>query len=160
MQFIIWYKRTGIYTSFGVYYTRWDHSRKEAHDLRRRCLSELSGCESTIIRKFTGMDCQESCNCIPLFIEDKLTGDELSAFLLHVKSCKSCYEEMETNYLLKEALSRLEQGESFNIHAELLKKFRIYEKLSGLHNAAQLTRRVILLISAFAVGICMLSLYI
>ena len=114
----------------------------------------------TIIRKFTGMDCQESCNCIPLFIEDKLTGDELSAFLLHVKSCKSCYEEMETNYLLKEALSRLEQGESFNIHAELLKKFRIYEKLSGLHNATQLTRRVILLISAFAVGICMLSLYI
>ena len=110
--------------------------------------------------KFIGMDCQETCNNIPLFIEDKLTGDELSAFLLHVKSCKSCYEEMETSYLLREALSRLEQGESFNIHEELLKKFRIYEKLAGLHNVFQLARRVILLIAAFSVGICMLGLYV
>ena len=106
------------------------------------------------------MDCQETCNNIPLFIEDKLTGDELSTFLLHVKSCKSCYEEMETGYLLREALSRLEQGESFNIHEELLKKLRIYEKLSGLHNAFQLARRVILLFAGFSVGICMLGLYI
>ena len=106
------------------------------------------------------MDCQEINRFMPLFIEDELTGDELSSFILHVKSCADCYEEIETNYLIREALNRLEDGESFNIHSAFTKKLAAYEKISGLHNITVLTRRVILLIAGFVVAIGIVSLYL
>ncbi|HAG68866.1 MAG TPA: hypothetical protein DCL38_02705 [Lachnospiraceae bacterium] len=108
------------------------------------------------------MDCQEANGNISRFIDDGLTGDELSAFLLHIDTCRECYEELETNYLIKESLSRLEveEGASFNIHEELHKKLKVCEQLVGLHNIALLSRRVILLIAALCVGICIVSMYL
>ncbi len=87
-------------------------------------------------------------------------GDELSSFLLHVKSCKDCREEIETNYLIQEALKRLEEGESFNLHSEFQEKLSAYERLDYIHNMANLFRRVILIIAGFLTSICLVSMFL
>ncbi len=106
------------------------------------------------------MDCEEVNSIIPLFLEDKLSGDELSSFLSHIKNCDSCHEEIETKFLINEALSRLEEGESFDIHSEFLNKMAAYDRIDGLHNAMTLTRRIVLLIAGFLTAICLISMFI
>ena len=54
------------------------------------------------------MQCKDAEQLIQNFINDDLTGEPLANFVRHIDHCHSCYEEMETSYLLKEALSRLE----------------------------------------------------
>ncbi|MCR5789991.1 MAG: hypothetical protein K6G83_08890 [Lachnospiraceae bacterium] len=106
------------------------------------------------------MNCQDMNQYIPQFIDDRLAGEKLAPFLYHLKSCGSCYEEMETSYLVAEALSRLEDGEAFNIHEELLQKIRAYEKCVSLYNVFTLTRRFTLLTAAFATAIGIVSLFL
>ena len=95
------------------------------------------------------MKCEDTNRYIPAFIEDRLVGSDLSAFLSHVRECPSCYEEMETSFLISEALSRLEDGGSFDLHTELLNKLTNYERCVNFHNFLTLFRRTVLLIAGF-----------
>ncbi|MCR4657036.1 MAG: zf-HC2 domain-containing protein [Lachnospiraceae bacterium] len=106
------------------------------------------------------MKCTEINSYIPLFLENRLMGDELSAFLSHIKDCDGCREEIETNYLIQEALKRLEEGESFDLHSEFQEKLSAFERLNDLHNMANLFRRVILIIAGFLTSICLVSMFL
>ena len=97
------------------------------------------------------MNCQDMDKTIPLFINDNLRGNDLRDFLLHVESCPICYEEMETEFLLKEALLRLEGGESFNLKKELQSKIRSMKMCLAIHGLCSLMRRV-----TYVVSLCML----
>ncbi|MBO4903027.1 MAG: zf-HC2 domain-containing protein [Lachnospiraceae bacterium] len=106
------------------------------------------------------MTCQESEQYIQEFVDDRLTGDALEAFLWHIGSCKSCYNEMETSYLLKEALARLEDGTSFDLHSELKEKISIMEQYIKWHNLAAVCRRLILTVAGLLVVVEMMYLYL
>lgn len=71
---------------------------------------------------FSEYDCRTSEQCMNAFINNELTDYELYCFLNHVIKCASCYEELETSYLLSEALSRLEAGETIDLEYELKQK--------------------------------------
>ncbi|MBQ7563530.1 MAG: zf-HC2 domain-containing protein [Lachnospiraceae bacterium] len=100
------------------------------------------------------MKCEDINRYIPAFIEDRLVGTELSSFLSHVRDCPSCYEEMETSFLISESLSRLEDGGSFDIHSELISKLENYENCVNFHNSLTLFRRVVLIIAGFCSAAC------
>ena len=102
------------------------------------------------------MKCEDMDGYIPVFIEDRLVGDELSAFLKHVKECPSCREEMETSFLISKALTRLEDGGSFNIHSELVDKLENYEQVVNIHGFLTLFRRVLLLMAGFCAAACLI----
>ena len=70
------------------------------------------------------MKCSETEQFIQLYIDDQLTGPQLRDFLTHIESCPKCYEEMEINYLIKEALLRLEDGKTFDLRKELKQKIQ------------------------------------
>ena len=106
------------------------------------------------------MTCQESEQYIQDFVDDKLTGDELEAFLWHINNCHACYEEMETSYLLKEALVRLEDGTSFDLHNELKEKISIMEKFVSFRNHASVFRRLILTIAGLILMTDLMYLYL
>ncbi len=90
------------------------------------------------------MTCQESEQYIQEFVDDTLAGDELEAFLWHINNCKACYNEMETSYLLKEALTRLEDGTSFDLHSELKEKISLTEGYLKWRSVAAVGRRLVL----------------
>lgn len=91
------------------------------------------------------MTCQDTEQEIQLFIDDELVGVKLQAFIAHIEECHGCYEEMETSYLLKEALLRLEDGDAFDLHSELLQKLSVMKRCSSIHETVSMLRRTVLL---------------
>ena len=67
------------------------------------------------------------------FIENRLVGEMLWQFLTHVEKCPECFEELETRYLIAEALGRLENGEAINLRAELANKIRVTKRAMYFH---------------------------
>lgn len=56
------------------------------------------------------MDCLKAQTCITSYVEGELTGIELKEFLLHVRWCNHCREELEIYYTLIEATRQLDEG--------------------------------------------------
>jgi len=104
------------------------------------------------------MKCQEAEQNIQAFIDDELTGEPLANFVKHIDNCHSCYEEMETSYLLKEALSRLENGETFDLRGELQAKMNNMRECLEIHSALTLFRRSISICAG--ISLVMSGLYI
>lgn len=67
------------------------------------------------------MKCEDAIKNLDRFVNHNMTTKELAAFLEHVDSCPSCYEELETYYTVAIALHYLDQndGEGYNIPLRL-----------------------------------------
>lgn len=89
------------------------------------------------------MKCQDVEQIIQKFINDDLTGEPLANFIRHIDNCHSCYEEMETSYLLSEALSRLENGETFDLKGELNTKLSNMRDCLEVHRILTVARRTL-----------------
>ena len=105
------------------------------------------------------MDCHNIERYITLFIDDKLTGTLLRKFINHIESCNNCFDEMETNYLLKEALLRLEDDGTYDLHGELTRKIAAMKKCVEVHEIVTLIRRMALLAAGLALGLELVFLY-
>ena len=105
------------------------------------------------------MNCIEAESKIQAFIDDKLSGEPLDEYITHIRGCHSCYEEMETSYLLKEALARIENGETLNLHRELMSKIDITNSCYNLHKVLTAVRRMVMIISVIIVVFDSLYLY-
>ena len=56
---------------------------------------------------------------IPLFLQDDLETEELREFMEHVEGCDDCREELTIQFLVTEGMSRLEEGNVFDLQNEL-----------------------------------------
>lgn len=65
------------------------------------------------------MNCKEFRDLIPAYIDDEMDSAVLGEFVKHVDLCYECRDELEVNYLVKEGLSRLEEGNTFDFKREL-----------------------------------------
>ena len=65
---------------------------------------------------------------------------------------------METSYLLKEALSRLENGETFDLHGELTNKLTNMRECLEIHKVLTVIRRTISIIAAILLVMSVLYL--
>lgn len=63
------------------------------------------------------MKCEEAVTKIDAYINHTLTGHELEEFLEHIESCKECYDELETYYIISVGIKYLEEEkvETYNI---------------------------------------------
>ena len=104
------------------------------------------------------MTCKEAEQMVMPYINDELTDRELEAFLDHVYSCRSCYEELEIYYTLYAGLAQLDSDEDgnqdmHNLLEEALyasdqrvrgrKLFHIYYALSQVLAMAALTAIIV-----------------
>ena len=75
------------------------------------------------------MTCKEAEQMIMPYINDELTDKELEAFLAHVYSCKSCYEELEIYYTLYAGLAQLDgENEGQDMHNLLQEALNVSEQ--------------------------------
>ena len=64
------------------------------------------------------MDCIEFNGKINAYLKDELTDEELNEFLLHLRSCPKCNEELEINYIVNEGVRRLDREKAdYNLSA-------------------------------------------
>ena len=57
------------------------------------------------------MDCRTAEELVTRYINHTLTLEELEEFLEHLESCSSCYEELETYFIVHEAMLQLDEDE-------------------------------------------------
>ena len=50
------------------------------------------------------MNCQTAESMVNRYIEHDLSVDELENFLEHVENCPSCYDELETYFIVHAAI--------------------------------------------------------
>ncbi len=65
------------------------------------------------------MTCKEADKIIPFFLDDDLDNQELSDFLNHIDACPECKEELTIQFLVREGMQRLEDGDTINLKNEL-----------------------------------------
>ncbi len=74
------------------------------------------------------MNCKEAEQRIPSYLTQELGERETKEFLAHMKSCTSCYEEMEITYMASIGLERLESASSLDINEEMHRILQHSEK--------------------------------
>lgn len=55
------------------------------------------------------MNCQTAESMVTRYIEHDLSVDELEGFIDHVENCSSCYEELETYFIVHAAIKQLDE---------------------------------------------------
>lgn len=70
------------------------------------------------------MDCKSVEKLIPKFLRGECSQKEEEMILAHIRECVDCKEELTIEFLLSEGLNRLEEGESFDLNAELEKRLQ------------------------------------
>ena len=70
------------------------------------------------------MNCQTAESMVNRYIEHDLSVEELEGFLNHVENCPSCYDELETYFIVHAAMRPLddESGEASLNLQELLEE--------------------------------------
>ncbi|MCR5746975.1 MAG: zf-HC2 domain-containing protein [Lachnospiraceae bacterium] len=105
-------------------------------------------------------NCKDIQSLIPGYLARELSLNEARTFTEHLKHCSDCRDEVEISYLLKEGITRVENGESIDLHADL------EEMLDSTEDTIQyLTqyRNVVYLVESTAVFVlvaCFLLLFI
>lgn len=54
------------------------------------------------------MDCRKAEAMVNKYIKHELNVREIEAFLDHVEGCNSCYDELETYYIVNKAMAQLD----------------------------------------------------
>ncbi len=85
---------------------------------------------------------------VPRFLNGDLSYKNLAAFTRHVRNCPECMEELTIRYLVGEGISRLEEGDNFDLQRGLGEKLEEADERILLHRIMQ-----ILIISAEALGV-------
>lgn len=57
------------------------------------------------------MDCRTAEGMVNQYISGDLTGKELESFMNHIETCSSCYDELETYFIVHEATKQLDHEE-------------------------------------------------
>lgn len=55
------------------------------------------------------MDCRKAESMINRYIRHQLSIDDLEDFLYHIERCPSCYEELQTYFIVHEAVQQLDE---------------------------------------------------
>ena len=58
------------------------------------------------------LDCRTAESMVNRYIDHTLNVDELEEFLDHVESCPSCYDELETYFIVHEVTQQLDEQEN------------------------------------------------
>lgn len=87
------------------------------------------------------MKCEEALADIDAYINHKLNGRELEEFLEHVESCRECYDELETYYIISVGMRYLEEEnlESYNIPRMLQENLHTRERQVKRRNVIRKT---------------------
>ena len=74
------------------------------------------------------MDCRKAESMVGGYIQNTLSVDELSDFLKHIKECPSCYEELETYFIVYYAMQHLDGEKEDTLYMKKLLELDLKKK--------------------------------
>ncbi len=82
------------------------------------------------------MDCRTAESLVNAYINRTMSVDQLEDFIRHVRSCPSCYEELETYYIVHFAIRHLDDEDGENMTFDMHKMME-----QDLHNREHFVHR-------------------
>lgn len=61
------------------------------------------------------MNCRSAEGMVNRYINHDLPVEELEEFLAHIEKCSSCYDELETYFIVHEAMQQLDENGSSSV---------------------------------------------
>lgn len=95
------------------------------------------------------MECKEALSLIDLYNEDKLRGAQKEQFLLHVRSCPACYEELDIKFIVTRGLKGLDSKERQDFNFSGMLHTKIQKEIGQIkrhHNVLQTVLLFILIV--------------
>lgn len=94
------------------------------HIVKGLCIGRIrsrdgSGSECLKKREIIEMTCKSFSGMVPAFLNDTLDNRSLKEFLEHHRSCETCREEVEIQYLVEKAFNDMDVGEEINLSRDL-----------------------------------------
>lgn len=99
------------------------------------------------------MTCIEVQRNMNAFINDELDGEQLEEFLLHIRTCPSCKEDLEVYYTLFSSIKLLDEDKNINDQMDINKKIRRAEETIRRKKLRILYKRVAMIIFIILVSI-------
>ena len=65
------------------------------------------------------------------FLENKLDADTARKFILHVRSCKECMDELTLEYLISGGMQALEDTDDIDVQMELEKRLVVANQIKA-----------------------------
>ncbi len=65
------------------------------------------------------------------FLENKLDADTAREFILHVRSCKECMDELTIEYLISGGIQELENTDDIDVQMELEKRLVVANQMKA-----------------------------
>lgn len=68
------------------------------------------------------MECREAHSLIPDYIKSNMSDKKMAEFIQHVRTCRSCYHELETYFMIRYAIKCLDEDSlvSYNLQNMLV----------------------------------------
>ena len=63
----------------------------------------------------SGIDCRQAETLVARYIKHTLSTDELEEFLDHIEHCPSCYDELETYFIVNKVTQQLDEQEDGSV---------------------------------------------
>ena len=77
------------------------------------------------------MNCKETQRLMRLFLENKLDADTAREFIMHVRSCKECMDELTIEYLISGGIQELENADDIDVQMELEKRLVVANQVKA-----------------------------
>ncbi len=108
------------------------------------------------------MECYEAEELVSGYINHTLNEGQMEDFIRHVRSCPSCYDELEMHFIVNEALNQLSVDAETDLDFKILLEQDL--KKSELHLIRQKLQRAVviftvLFLAVAAVGLILLKYY-
>ncbi len=107
-------------------------------------------------------DCREAGSLIPRFLSGEIGEREMERFLSHIRSCRKCYEELETAFMVDRTVTYLNEDlpldTSFDLTPLLERELR--EKALTLRKTRRIRtlRKFILIATLILIALLILDL--
>lgn len=113
------------------------------------------------VQSVSGMDCRTAESMVTRFIDHCLSVNELEEFLDHIETCPSCYDELETYFIVHEAMQQLDEKEDGTVldFKKLLEQ-EIRRSRRSIRQTRGIRFTVGLISMAAAVALCVFVIFV
>ena len=99
------------------------------------------------------MTCIEAQKNKKPFIDDKLTSEQLEEFLLHIRTCESCREDLEVYYTIFASIKLLDEDKNSNDQLDIKRKIKRAEEIIRRKRLRVLYKKIAIVVLTIVISL-------
>lgn len=99
------------------------------------------------------MTCMETQKNMKAFIDDKLTLTQLEEFLVHIRSCESCREDLAVYYTIFASIKLLDEDKNSNDQMDVERRLKRAEEMVRRKHLRVLYKKIIIIIISILIAL-------